>query len=270
MDVRQELIAKKQEWIELRRREGVEGFFRATALALPMPPSIQDALLVPRAERAVVPHICRTLLEERGGDAGTIAELVKALTEEGASAFLISTGLPMDGTGFEDVLAAAQNTHVPVICRDVFLDPLQITLARAHGAAAIVLCAQLLDDRSLRHLRRAAEDLSLDTVLDVSSVRHIEAASRGRQGQGAGEFRIYGADLLCLSAAQAGRFRDRLADALPEHALAIAALGEDNIDDVEALTQAGYSAFVVDVSYPDLHLARARVRATAGATSALN
>lgn len=266
MDVRQDLIAKKQEWIELRRREGVEGVFRATALMLPMPPSIQDALLVPRAERAVVPHICRTLLEERGGSADQIGELVRGLTEDGASAFLISTGAPLDGTGFEDVREAAQNTHVPVICRDIFLDPLQITFARAHGAAAIVLCAQLLDDRSLRHLRRAAHEMSLDTVLDVGSVRHVETASRGRQGQGAPEFRIYGADISCFSSNDSGRLRDRLADAMPDHALAIVALNDDMTEDLDVLSQSGYNGFVVDVSVPDIEQARARVRALAGAT----
>lgn len=265
MDVRQELIAKKQEWIDLRRREGVDGFFRATALALPMPPSIHDAILVPRAERAVIAHIRRQDLEARGGDAKQIVELVQCLTDHGASAIMVTTDSPAEGTGFEDVLTAAQTTCLPIVCRDVILDPLQLTLARAHGAAAVILCAQLLDDRSVRHLRRAAVDLSLDVVLDVASVRHVEAASRSRGGQGpSDDFRIFGADLLGFSGPESSRFRGRLADAMPDHGIAIAALGDDPVDDVDALVQSGYTAFVMDASYPDIGMVRAQLQATAG------
>lgn len=268
MDVRQELISKKQEWIELRRREGFEGVFRATALALPMPPSIHDAILVPRAERAVIAHFRRQDLEARGGDAKQIAELVQCVSDHGASAIMVTTDSPAEGTGFEDVLAAAQTTGLPVVCRDVILDPLQLTLARAHGAAAVILCAQLLDDRSIRHLRRAALDLSLDVILDVSSVRHVEAATRSRTGQsGSDEFRIFGADLMGFSGPESGRFRDRMSDAMPEHAIAIAALGSDSIDDLEALITAGFGAFVMDASYPDVAMVRARLQATAGSVT---
>lgn len=261
MDVREDLITKKQAWIELRRREGVEGVFRATALNLPMPPALQDALLVPRAQRAVIPHICRTALVERGGNPAMIGELVRALTEDGASAFLVSTFADEGGMGYEDILMAAQNTHAPVICRDVFLDPIQVTIARAHGAAAIMLCADLLDDRALRNLRRSAQEMSLDTILDVSSVRHLENTSRNRSGM---ELRVFGADLLCVSRMDAERLRERLADAKPEHTLAIAALSEGTPGQAAALEDAGYSAFVVDVSLADIGEARARFRDAAG------
>lgn len=264
MDLRQELIAQKQEWIELRRREGVEGDFRATALNLPMPPAFQDAILVPPAERAIIAHICRASLEKRGGNADSIGEMVRELTEAGASAFLISTFSNLDGMGYDDVLVAAQNTHLPVICNDVFLDPLQVTIARAHGAAAILLCAQLHDERSLRMMKRAAHELSLDTILDVASLRHVESASRIRAGYSGAEFRIFGSDLLCFSSTGTARVRERLIIAKPEHALAVTMLEDETSAEIEQLVNDGYTAFVLDVSLPMIDEARARLSEAAG------
>lgn len=264
MDGHEELIVKKKSWVEQRRREGVDGMFRATALVLPMPPSLHDALLVPRAERAVIPHICREKLLQVGGSADDIGTMVQAFTEDGASAFVVSTYTTEDGIGYDDVLTAAQNTHVPIICSDVVIDPLQCTLARAHGAAAVLLSAHLLDIRSLRHLRRAAHELSLQTVLDVASVRNVDSVTREGKNKGERAFRIYAADLFCFSSRDNTTIRHRLADASPEHTLMISSVDNDEFDDVETLTHAGYHAFVVDANDPDIEATRRRVRTIAG------
>lgn len=266
MDGHEEIIVKKKTWVEDRRREGVDGVFRATALMLPMPPSLHDALLVPRSERAVIPHLCREKLLEAGGRVEDISAMVRAFTESGASAFVVSTFMTKDGIGYEDVLTAAQNTHVPVICSDMVIDPLQCTLARAHGAAAVLLCAHLLDIKSLRHLRRAAQELSLQTVLDVSSVRHVESASRKNDVKGGREFRIYGADLFCLSSRDNATLRQRLADASPEHSLMITKVDAQPLNEV----QTRYHAFVLDVNTPDIDTTRARIRAIGGEISVLD
>lgn len=270
MDGHEEFIVKKKTWVEERRREGVDGVFRATALALPMPPSLHDALLVPRTERAVIPHICRERLLEAGGKVEDIGAMVCALTQAGASAFVVSTYTTDDGIGYEDLLTAAQNTHVPIICSDVVIDPLQCTLARAHGAAAVLLSAHLLDIKSLRHLRHAANEMSLQTVLDVSSVRHVDSAANGsNHGHGGRSFRIYATDLFCFSSRDNDTLRQRLADASPEHSLMITSIEEQHIEDVGALVDAGYNAFVLDASTPDLDALCAQIRAVGGEITVL-
>lgn len=270
MDRHEEFIVKKKTWVEDRRREGVDGVFRATALALPMPPSLHDALLVPRTERAVIAHICREKLLEAGGKVEDIGPMVCALTKAGASAFVVSTYTTDDGIGYEDLLTAAQNTHVPIICSDVVIDPLQCTLARAHGAAAVLLCAHLLDIKALRHLRHAANEMSLQTVLDVSSVRHVDSAvSTQKHGHGGRSFRIYAADLFCFSSRDNDTLRQRLADASPEHSLMITSLDDQHVDDVEAFVDTRYNAFVLDVNSPDIEALCAKIRAVGGELSVL-
>lgn len=272
MDSREELVSRKQGWIDARRKEGVEGFYRAQAMALPLPPSLHDALLVPRAERAVIPYLNRGLLEARAGREVDITEHVRLLTELGASALMIATDSDdARGSGcIKDVLTAAQNSSVPIICHDLILDPMQITMARAHGAAAVVLSAQLFSERILRALYRSAIELSLEVVLDVASLRHIEISSRIGTRHGAGdEVRMFGADILELGDAEQLRSMERLATVLPEHVVPIASCLKDPRSGVSDLQQAGYEAFVVDASWPDLSTLSATMSSSAGAVSPL-
>ena len=62
-----------------RRREGIEGVFKAQAIALPLPPSFHDALRVPRADRAAIADI-RRRAPERGDHAWDIdiADMVRS------------------------------------------------------------------------------------------------------------------------------------------------------------------------------------------------
>lgn len=255
MDVHADVIARKQEWIEQRRREGVDGVFRATALALPMPPSLRDALLVPRGERTIVARLCGRTFVDRGGDRKQLGALIDRLTEAGASAFLVSVGEGDDGFGFEDVLCAAQTTHLPIICADLILDPLQITLARAHGAAAVMLSHGLVDDARMRALRRAASDMSLDVVVDVVRVSQLDASAKtGRGGaSSAGDACIWCADFFEGNGENTGRLRERFSAVLPEFSLGLIPLPSTaTVEDVETWSQHSHGALVVDVSFPDV------------------
>lgn len=244
----EEYLEEKKRWVDRARKDGLDGIFRATALALPMPPSLHDALLVPQTEHVLVPHICRKRIEAHGGDVDAIGDVVRAVTNAGASAIAVSTFDTENGTGYEDVLTAAQNTHLPILCTDIVFDPLQITLARAHGAASIVLCGQLLNTRALRALRKAAQELSLQTILDVTAGKHIERGMGENQHNHSEPFRIYGADLLSMSSKDVGRFKERLVHLIPPHALALTSLTEHTIQEVNTLQGAGYHAFILEIS----------------------
>ena len=267
MGLGRDIIDKRLQWLELRRREGVDGLFRATALALPMPPSLHDALLVPRGDRAVIARVSREDYVGRGGDPKGLASMVERLTEMGVSALMVSVGTDVDGVGFEDILCAAQTTHLPIICSDIVLDPLQVTLARAHGAAAVVLAPGILDDRAFRALRRAASDMSLETVLDISRVSQVESVTRGRSGQQSGsECRVWSADLLGTNGENAGPFRERFGAVLPEFSMGLVPVDVDaTADEIDGLSSLPQVVPVIDVSTPELARVEERVGRLVGA-----
>lgn len=215
-------VENRRAWVEERKREGVEGVYKAQALALPLPPSFNDALRVPRAERPVIAQLMRR--SASGVDIEMdIATVVPRLEAAGVSALAIHTDEEHFGGSYHDILAAAQCTSLPILCMDLVLDPVQITMARAHGAAAVVLDAGILSDKELRALFRHALDLGLDVLVTVQNATELARASRIRRGssESAG-IRIFGINIELSgdTAADVASY-ERLAPGIPEHAVGV-------------------------------------------------
>lgn len=238
----QSVIEERMRWIEAQRREGVEGVYRAQALALPLPPSFHDALRVPRGPRAVIAH-----LEGPGAaPSGDIAACVRRLEDAGVSALSISTDVVGHVGAFSDVLAAAQACCLPILANDLIVDPLQITMARAHGASAVLLCASVVSDGAFRGLYRHALEVGLDVVAVVRSVTELELVQRARVGNGDG----VGIRMVCVSPADPltgerdPELPERLAATLPEHVVRLVDVCGLSVDAIVACEALGYEAFL--------------------------
>jgi indole-3-glycerol phosphate synthase len=236
----------RRAWIARKRRENVEGVFRAVALQLPLPPSFFDAVRVPRAPRAIIAELKR-VSPEAGGTSYSVEvpSMIRELEACGVSAFAVRTDEDSYGTGYTDLLAAAQTTALPILCRDLILDPVQIVMARAHGAAAVTLDASLVGERELRALHRQAVELGLDVVLEVHSAADVDHALRVFGGDESA-MRLMGVD----GSARDGSILDirayeRLGERLPQVAFPIATAAIDDPAHIEMLEKAGYEAFVV-------------------------
>lgn len=245
-DLSEERIATRLRWIRDRKREGVEGGCRVTALALPLPPSLHDALRVPRADRAVVVELCRC-----PNGPGTpqvdldVAALAGQLELLGATALAICPDESWSGCSYHDILSAAQATSLPILARDPVLDPLQIVMARAHGAAAIVVDPSVVPEREFRMLIMTALEYGLDVVLEVRTARDLELGMSVRRSAGDnGSARV-----VAVDGVQNGRFDtvtyERLAPGVPEHAIRLAVSGVRSPHEIAALELLGYDAFVV-------------------------
>jgi indole-3-glycerol phosphate synthase len=60
--------------------------------------------------------------------------------------------------------------------KDFIIDALQIYEAAAYGADAVLLIAVMMDDRQLKELRAAAEELSLTALVEVHDEAELERA----------------------------------------------------------------------------------------------
>jgi len=258
-------VEARRPWVAARRRENVEGVLRAQAIALPLPPSFNDAVRIARTERALIAGIMRR-------DPGTgrtldvdIATFVPRAESLGACAFAVYPDEELHGGSYADILAVAQCTGLPVLSRDPVIDPVQIVMARTHGAAAVTLCVGALSDNDVRTLFRQALELGLDVVFEVGSAAELDRLARvrvsGPESAGAGLVAVHAvgfdgksADLPCY---------ERLVEKLPEAAAGIAAAGICDETDAAAVVAMGYDAFVA----PYLSLAddvEASLRALAG------
>ncbi|MBE2180728.1 MAG: indole-3-glycerol-phosphate synthase [Chthoniobacterales bacterium] len=79
------------------------------------------------------------------------------------------------GQGMETLAAVTSNSTKPVLRKDFILDPYQIYAARAAGADAVLLMANVLSAEQLRDLHGVVSDLGMESLFEVHEAAEIEA-----------------------------------------------------------------------------------------------
>ena len=56
---------------------------------------------------------------------------------------------------------------MPVLCKDFFIDPYQVYLAKSFGADAILIILAAINENTAKEIYKAAEDLNMTTIIEV-------------------------------------------------------------------------------------------------------
>ncbi|MBV7364185.1 bifunctional indole-3-glycerol-phosphate synthase TrpC/phosphoribosylanthranilate isomerase TrpF [Actinomycetaceae bacterium TAE3-ERU4] len=80
------------------------------------------------------------------------------------------------GGSYDHLATVAESTHLPVLCKDFIIDPIQILAARYYGADAILLMLSVLKDEEYRLLADLAQRLKLDVLTEVSTREELSRA----------------------------------------------------------------------------------------------
>lgn len=134
------------------------------------------------------------------------------------------------GGDYDHLATVAATTHLPVLCKDFIIDPVQIHAARYFGADAILLMLSVLDDEEYATLSAEADRLGMDVLTEV--IDEEEAARATRLGA-----KIFGINHRNLHDLSIDLERSsRLAPLAPEGALVVS---ESGIRDVETVRRLG-------------------------------
>ena len=134
------------------------------------------------------------------------------------------------GGDYDHLATVASTTHLPALCKDFIIDPVQVHAARYFGADAILLMLSVLDDATYAALDAEAKRLGMDVLTEV--IDEDEAARATRLGA-----RIFGVNHrnlhdLSIDLGRSGR----LAHLAPEGALVVS---ESGIRDAETVRRLG-------------------------------
>ena len=171
-----------------------------------------------------------------------IEEIVRGYAAAGAAALSVLT----DGVGFGgslvDMEDARQAVSLPVLRKEFVVDRYQVVEARAHGADAVLLIAECLDDCLLRSLYREVLDLGMTPLVELHSEEHLPRVL----DLGATLVGINNRDLRTMTTDldHVLRLRDRI----PGHCVVVAESGIRDRSDVERLERAGIGAMLVGES----------------------
>lgn len=169
-----------------------------------------------------------------------IDEVLPQFEEGGASAISVLTEESYFKSNIDNLKLACRISKLPLLRKDFVVDPYQIYEARAYGASAILLMADLYP-----HLREGIElchYLDMDALVECKNPAEIEMAiNTGAEiiGINNRDFNDFTIDL--------GR-TEKLASRVPSDITLVSESGVKNSEDVELLSSFGADALLVGTS----------------------
>jgi indole-3-glycerol phosphate synthase len=70
----------------------------------------------------------------------------------------------------------AESMHIPILCKDFFIDTYQVPLAKSFGADCILIILSAIDKNLAKDLYQAANDLNISSIIEVHSEKEAEEA----------------------------------------------------------------------------------------------
>jgi len=157
----------------------------------------------------------------------------------GAAAVSVLTEPECFGGSFTDLSDVADAVEVPVLCKDFVVDPMQLFVARGHGADAVLLMVSVLG-AGVGEYVDLASTLGLTAVVEVMSESELPVAI----GSAAPLILVNSRDLKTLAVDRRGTL-GVVSKAAEGDAAVIAASGIRNRHDVAAAADAGADAVLV-------------------------
>jgi indole-3-glycerol phosphate synthase len=171
-------------------------------------------------------------------DADVVA-VARAYEQHGAACVSVLTDGPFFGGSLGDLRAVRAAVSLPLLRKDFLLDRYQVLEARAAGADAVLLIAEILDDDMLAELLAAAHDLGMTALVECyepANVPRVVASGARLIGINNRNLHTFATDL---------DHTRRLAPLVPADRVLVSESGIRTRADVERLTAAGVKAILV-------------------------
>lgn len=80
------------------------------------------------------------------------------------------------GGEYDHLQTVSLSTHLPVLCKDFIVDPIQVYAARYYGADAILLMMSIVNDEEFAELKALADKLGLDVLTEAITPEEVQRA----------------------------------------------------------------------------------------------
>lgn len=244
MNVLSQIIAKKRERVEEAKR------------AVPLERVKSEALA--KRERAASHALRRALqsdainiiaeFKRRSPSKGVIRadadlpSIVRSYETGGAAAISVLTEQDYFDGSPADLEAVKACVELPVLRKDFVFDPYQVFEAAAAGADAVLLIVAVLDDQQLESLRRLAEELGMDALVEVHNSEEMDRAARC----GAKLVGVNNRDLRTFEVTLDTSLK--LAKLAPKETLLVSESGLNHGAELRRLREQGFSGFLIGES----------------------
>jgi len=176
------------------------------------------------------------------GSAEQMAEWARTFEDCGVHLMACQTDTRRFNGSLEDMAAARAAIDIPMMARDLIVDPYQIHEARCFGADAIPLQVELLEQARLEALLDRAESLGMTAIVEVRTCGEVNRAIKAGSS-------VIAINAWSLASDEINReaFND-IAPGLPESLLRIAVGGVNNARNLFHYASRGADAVLVGES----------------------
>ncbi len=163
----------------------------------------------------------------------------------GADALSVLTDEQYFGGKLEYIAAVKKEVPLPVLRKDFVIDPYQVWEARANGADAVLLIAEILTDSLMIDLQILAAELRLTTLIEV---HEMDSLLRVRSTIG---FPLRSYSLLGINNRDLRNFKTdlsttlRLAEFVEDKQILVAESGIKDKSDVQRMASAGVRSLLI-------------------------
>ncbi len=102
--------------------------------------------------------------------------IAKQYLNSGASCLSILTEHNYFKGKLEDIYNVKKQVNLPVLCKDFFIDPYQVYLAKSFGADAVLIILAAVDEKTARAIYDIAEELDISTIVEIHSDKEAKKA----------------------------------------------------------------------------------------------
>ena len=121
-------------------------------------------------------------IKKASPSAGIIVEnynpkaIAKQYLSSGASCLSILTEENYFKGKLEHIDEVKKEIKLPVLCKDFFIDPYQVYLAKSFGADAILIIISAVDEKTAKEIYSVAEELNISTIVEVHTEQEAKSA----------------------------------------------------------------------------------------------
>nr|WP_319373324.1 indole-3-glycerol-phosphate synthase [uncultured Methanobacterium sp.] len=170
----------------------------------------------------------------------TVGDVVPLFEEGGASAVSVLTEESYFKSNIDNLKLACRITRLPLLRKDFILDPYQIYEARAYGASAVLLMADIYPD--LKEGIEICKYLDMYALVECKNPEEIEKAVKA------------GAEVIGINNRDFNDFKidlgrtEKLASYVPSNITLVSESGVQSPEDVNFLSKLGVDALLVGSS----------------------
>ena len=175
MTILDKIIAhKKKEVAQLRQEVLIEKLVKSPNFKR-TPISLKKALLSKNSNGIIAEYKRQSPSKGIINDRAEIVEVTQGYLEANVTAQSILTDSEFFGGNIMDLIKARSvNESIPILRKDFIVDGFQIVEAKAIGADAILLIAACLTKEELRNYGKLAEDLGMDVLYEVHTLKELD------------------------------------------------------------------------------------------------